>query len=80
MSEERNIDKKFFNKKISLLIKNKKVKTCCYPNQPCLSITKEDQINNIRTTSKDFLKDDFNSLTNLMLNKFDSMEFCFLRM
>ena len=68
-SLERNIVKEFFN--IKLLIKNQKVKTCCYPNQSCLSITKEDQINNIRSTSKDNLKDDFNILTNLMLNKFD---------
>ena len=41
------------------------------------SITKEDQINNIHTTDKDKLKEDFNNLKNLMINEFESMKFFF---
>ena len=53
------------------------MKTSCYANKTCLSIPKEDQINNIRTTDKDNLKEDFNNLKNLMINEFESMKYSF---
>ena len=53
------------------------MKTSCYANKTCLSIPKENQINNIRTTDKDNLKEDFNNLKNLMINEFESMKYSF---
>ena len=78
-SLERNIDKKFFNKTLKSLTRNRKAKTICYPNKTFLSIGEKDHINNIRTPNKDNLKKDFNSFRNLMFNKFDLMKCSFLR-
>ena len=64
---ESDIDKESFDKILELLIKNQKVKTSCYANKICLSITKEDHINNIHTTDKDNLKEDFDNFKNLMI-------------
>ena len=51
-SLKNNIDKESFDKILELLIKNQKVKTSCYANKMCLSVPKEDHINNIQTTDK----------------------------
>ena len=58
-SLESDIDKESFDKILELLIKNQKVKTSCYVNKTCLSIPKEDQINNIQTADKYHLREDF---------------------
>ena len=55
-SLECDIDKETFDKTVELLIKNQKVKTSCYANKTCLTIPKENQINNIHTIDKDNLK------------------------
>ena len=51
-------DKESFDEILKLLTKNQNVKTSCYADKTCLSITKEDEINNIETTYKDNLKED----------------------
>ena len=78
-SLESDIDKESFDKISELLIKNQKVKTSCYTSKTCLSIPKKDQINNIHTTDKDNLKEDFNNFKNLMINEFESMKYYFLK-
>ena len=45
-SIENDVHKESFDKILQLLIKNQKVKTRCYANKTCLSISKENQINN----------------------------------
>ena len=72
---ENDIDKESFDKILELLIKKQKVKTSCYANKTCLSIPKEDHINNIHMTDKDKLKEDFNNFKNLMINEFESMKY-----
>ena len=63
---EGNIDKESFDKILEFLIKNQKVETSSYVYNTCLSIPREDQINNIRTTDKD-LNENFNNFKNLIL-------------
>ena len=74
---ENDIGKESFDKILELLIKNQIVKTSCYANKACLSIPKEDQINNIHMTEKDDLKEDFSNFKNLMIYEFESMKHFF---
>ena len=76
-SLESDVDKESFDKIIEILIKNQKVKTSCYANKTCLSISKEDQIKNTHKTDKDILKEDFNNFKNLMINEFESIKYSF---
>ena len=78
-SLDSNIDKESFDNFFEFLIENQKVKTSCYANKTCLSISKEDQIKNIHTTDKDNLKEDFNNFKNLMINEFESMKYSFFK-
>ena len=78
-SLESDIDKESFDKILELLIKNQKVKTSCYANKTCLSIPKEDQVNNIYSTDIDNLKEDFNNFKNLMINQFESIKYSFFK-
>ena len=73
----RDIDEESFDKILEFLIKNHKVKTSCYANKYCLSVPREDQINNIHMTDKDNLKVDFNNFKILMINEFESMKYSF---
>ena len=53
------------------------MKTSCYANKTCQSISKEDQIKNTHKTDKDILKEDFNNFKNLMINEFESIKYSF---
>ena len=77
-SLDSDIGKESFDKILEVLIKNQKVKSC-YANETYLSITKEDQIKNINTADKVNFKEDFNNFKNLMINKFESMKYSFLK-
>ena len=77
-SLDSDIGKESFDKILEVLIKNQKVESC-YANETYLSITKEDQIKNINTADKVNFKEDFNNFKNLMINKFESMKYSFLK-
>ena len=78
-SLDSDTDKESFDKILEFPIKNQKVKTSCYANKTCQSISNEDQMKNIHTADKDNLKEDFNNFKYLMINEFESMKYSFFK-
>ena len=70
------VERKFFDKELEVLIKDQKVKSSFCAHRTCLSISKELQVS---MAEKNDLKNDFDNFKNKMINEFDNLKSSFFQ-
>ena len=73
------IDRNYFDETIETLIQNRKIKSSCYANKSCLSLTKQLEANVENSENDNTLGNDFDNFKNVMLKEFESIKSAFFK-